>query len=45
LEPTNTFVTGIYIVLAVVITVIALIEAYHIQIVNALTPVTRWLHE
>ncbi|KAJ7911557.1 hypothetical protein B0H13DRAFT_2007136 [Mycena leptocephala] len=35
----------IYIVLAVVITVIALIEAYHIQIVNALTPVTRWLHD
>ncbi|KAF7361354.1 hypothetical protein MSAN_01168100 [Mycena sanguinolenta] len=34
----------LYITLAVVITVIALTEAYHKQIINALKPVTDWLH-
>ncbi|KAJ6510529.1 hypothetical protein C8R45DRAFT_1068538 [Mycena sanguinolenta] len=34
----------LYLTLAVVITAIALIEAYHNKIINALKPVTDWLH-
>ncbi|KAJ6632601.1 hypothetical protein B0H10DRAFT_1977982 [Mycena sp. CBHHK59/15] len=34
-----------YIILAIIIVVISLIEAYHSKIINALTPVTRWLHD
>ncbi|KAJ7106654.1 hypothetical protein C8R44DRAFT_681070 [Mycena epipterygia] len=34
----------IYLILAIIIVVIALIEAYHQQIVAALRPVTNWLH-
>ncbi|KAJ6510531.1 hypothetical protein C8R45DRAFT_964423 [Mycena sanguinolenta] len=42
-ESTNA-VTGLYLTLAVVIAVMALIEAYHNKIINALKPVTDWLH-
>jgi len=35
----------LYLILAVIIAVIALIEAFHNQIINALEPVTRWLHD
>ncbi|KAJ7483582.1 hypothetical protein FB451DRAFT_1393669 [Mycena latifolia] len=35
----------LYVIMAVVIVVIALIESYHKQIINALRPVTDWLHK
>ncbi|KAJ7484099.1 hypothetical protein B0H11DRAFT_2020155 [Mycena galericulata] len=34
----------IYLILIVIIVVVALVEAYHDQIINALKPVTNWLH-
>ncbi|KAJ7675451.1 hypothetical protein B0H17DRAFT_987853 [Mycena rosella] len=35
----------IYAVLAIIIVVIALVETYHEQIINALQPATNWLHD
>ncbi|KAJ7038589.1 hypothetical protein C8F04DRAFT_1088750 [Mycena alexandri] len=34
-----------YIIVAVVVAVVTLIEVFHEKIINALTPVTRWLHD
>ncbi|KAF8147776.1 hypothetical protein K438DRAFT_458904 [Mycena galopus ATCC 62051] len=34
-----------YLILAVVIVIIVLIEVYHDKIINALKPVTDWLHK
>ncbi|KAF7332971.1 hypothetical protein MVEN_02403100 [Mycena venus] len=35
----------LYLILAIVIVVIALIEAYQTQVINALKPATQWLHD
>ncbi|KAJ6632599.1 hypothetical protein B0H10DRAFT_20364 [Mycena sp. CBHHK59/15] len=37
--------TMYYIITIVILTVTALVSIYHTQIVDALTPVTKWLHE
>ncbi|KAJ7334851.1 hypothetical protein DFH08DRAFT_784947 [Mycena albidolilacea] len=35
----------LYLILAVVIAIIVLIEAFHVKIINALKPATQWLHD
>jgi len=37
--------TGYYVALVVILVLTALMTLYHKQIVDWLTPVTRWLHE
>lgn len=36
---------GYYVALVLILVITALVAIYHTQIVNELTPVTRWLHE
>jgi len=37
--------TGYYVALVVILVLTALMTLYHKQIVDWLTPITRWLHE